>query len=279
MTKTECIESYNKQGYRTLEIPINLQDPKALVRTGWNTEPTNLNIGKDNLFAVVQEDNKVLFDIDDIQFNEILNDYLDKTLVVQTGNGGRHYYFKDKIIRVGKNKIKTTKLYKNGKIVGDIKAGVSYVVGCGSSYFDVKDKKIKEYKKISSTDQVLEIDCYDILKILQENGVTTKENNPNNVSKGKDLMKGGVNVGNIHDALRKVALSWLNFTKDATFDQYGRYMRAWNQTNEQSEHEPKFTNDIKDFWDYAHKEDFVKRNSKDKGVIDIITKMSRYINN
>ena len=167
-SKDEWIKFYNQQGYRTLEIPINLNDPKALVRKGWNTEPTNLKIGKNNLYAVVQEDNKLTFDFDDTKYNDILNDYLDKTLIIQTGNGGRHFYFKD-IKRVKPIKIST--LYKNGKVIGDIKAHMSYVVGCGSSYQE--DGKTKTYTQISSVNTVLEIDCEIILQILKKNGITT----------------------------------------------------------------------------------------------------------
>lgn len=283
MTKRECIESYDKQGYRLLEIPINPQDPKALTRTGWNTEPTNLNIGENNLFAVVQEDNKFVIDIDDVNFNEVLKDFFDKTLVVQTGNGGRHYYFKDNVIRTEQHKIRITKLYKNGKEIGDIRAvgkikdgveGVSYVVGCGSSYIENGIKK--EYKKISSTDQVLEIDGYDVLKILSDNGITTKEKTPNIATKGKDLMKGGVKVGNIHDALRTTALSWLGFTKDATYEQYEKHMKAWNQTNEQPEHEPKFSSDIQDFWEFYQKEKEEKLTGNKKSYFTVSRKSKNY---
>lgn len=126
MSKTEHVISYNKQTYRTLEIPINPNDPKALIRKGWDTEPTNINIGKDNLYAVVQEDNKIVLDIDESSFNFILDEYLDKTLVNQTGGGGRHGYFIDKK-RI--KPIKSSPLYHKGKHIGDIKAHMSYVVG------------------------------------------------------------------------------------------------------------------------------------------------------
>ena len=168
MSKQDCIKEYDSQGYRLLEIPINPKDPKALTRKGWNTEPTNLNIGKNNLFAVVQEDNKLVLDIDDSEFNFILESFYDKTLIVKTGNGGNHGYFKD-IPRV--KPIKTCKLYKDGKIIGDIKAHMSYVIGCGSSYQE--DNKTKTYSQISKTNKVLEINFEEILIILKENGITT----------------------------------------------------------------------------------------------------------
>ena len=171
-SKEEGIKSYDQQGYRILEIPINPDDPKALIRKGWNTEPTNLKIGKDNLYAVVQEDNKLVFDIDNPEFNFLLEEYLDKTLVVQTGHDGRHYYFKDQV-RTEQYRIKICELYYENKHIGDIRADKSYVVGYGSSYQE--DGKTRTYTKISPVDQVLKTDCYKIIAKLKEHGITTKK--------------------------------------------------------------------------------------------------------
>ena len=170
MTKQNCVESYTSQGYKLQEIGLNQEKPKALMLSNWQNKPTNTNIGEENMFAVIQEDNKLVFDFDDEEFNEVLNDYLDKTLVVKTGNDGRHYYFKD-IVRI--KPIKTTKLYFKGRVIGDIKAHKSYVVGCGSSY--IEDNITKEYTKVSSTDKILEIDCEEVIQILKEKGITTKQ--------------------------------------------------------------------------------------------------------
>ena len=170
MTKQNCVESYTSQGYKLQEIGLNQEKPKALMLSNWQNKPTNTNIGEENMFAVIQEDNKLVFDFDDEEFNEVLNDYLDKTLVVKTGNDGRHYYFKD-IVRI--KPIKTTKLYFKGRVIGDIKAHKSYVVGCGSSY--IEDNITKEYTKVSSTDKILEIDYEEVIQILKEKGITTKQ--------------------------------------------------------------------------------------------------------
>jgi len=217
-SKDDYIKSYDKQGYRILEIPINLNDPKALVRKGWNTEPTNLNIGKDNLYAVIQEDNKLTIDFDDIEYNDILNDYLDKTLVIQTGNGGRHFYFKD-ISRVKLIKIST--LYKNGKIIGDIKAHMSYVVGCGSSYQE--DGKTKTYTKISSVDTVLEIDFENILKILNDNGITTTKGIQSETS-----FKDGLKEGERNNECFKTACEIFE-KRRLNFDSGLNFIKNWNK--------------------------------------------------
>ena len=166
------MNNYNSQNYKTLEIPhIPDKDPKALFRKEWQTLPSENNI-KTSMYAVIQEDNKLVFDIDDIELNNVLESYLDKTLVTETGNGGRHYYFKD-IQRVGTG-IRISKLFHKGMEVGDIKASKSYVIGIGSSY--VEDGVKKEYKQISTTDKVLEIDCKTIFSKLSANGITTGSN-------------------------------------------------------------------------------------------------------
>lgn len=226
MNKTDLISLYNQQEYRTLEIPINSDNPKALTRKGWNTESTNINIGTDNLYAVIQENEKFTIDIDDIEYNNVLNEYLDKTLVVKTGNGGRHYYFKD-IPRLENDRIKSTKLYKDGRIIGDIKAHMSYVIGCGGSYFDKKDNKTKSYTKISSVNSVLEIDCYEILQILKNNGITTNNENmtkQNTINESK--FTDGVKEGERNSKCFSTACQF--FEKQADYKAGLNFIKTWN---------------------------------------------------
>lgn len=223
MSKTEYITLYNQQGYRTLEIPVNPDNPKALTRKKWDTEPTNINIGKDNLYAVVQENGKLVIDIDDIECNGVLNEYIDKTLVVKTGNDGRHYYFKD-ILRLEKDRITSTKLYKDGHIIGDIKAHMSYVIGCDNSYFDKKDNKTKTYTKISSVNTVLETDCYEILQILKDSGITTKNENISNERKFED----GLQIGERNNECFKTACNI--FEKERLdFESGLNFIKTWNR--------------------------------------------------
>ena len=221
MTKGEMILNYNKQGYRTLEIPYNPSTPKILNRKGWNVDVTNINIGKDNLYAVVQEENKLTFDIDDVELNFILDSYLDKTLIVKTGNGGRHGYFKD-ISRI--NPIKSCKLYKDGKAVGDLKAGISYVVGCGSSY---KENGItKEYTQISTTNKVMEVDCTQILQILKDNGITTKREISTHSTKPK--FTDGAQTGERNNQCFIMACNF--FEKEENFEAGLDFIKIWNNS-------------------------------------------------
>ena len=256
-SKDDCIKSYDKQGYRILEIPINPDDPKALTRKGWNTEPTNLNIGKDNLYAVIQEDNKLTIDFDDIEYNDILNDYLDKTLVIQTGNGGRHFYFKD-ISRV--KPIKTAKLYKNGKIIGDIKAHMSYVVGCGSSYQE--DGKTKTYTKISSVDTVLEIDCENILKILNDNGITTTKGIESETS-----FKDGLKEGERNNECFKVSCDIFE-KRRLDFDSGLNFIKNWNSLSKKPLDNSEIEKIVKSAWNKITKKplQFSEKDKIDKSA-------------
>lgn len=222
--KEECIKSYDKQGYRILEIPINPDKPKALIRGGWNTEPTNLKIGKDNLYAVIQEDNKLVIDIDEPEFNFLLEEYLDKTLIIQTGNNGRHAYFKDQK-RDEKYQIKISDLYYGDKHIGDIKAHMSYVVGCGGSYQE--DGKTKTYTQISSVDQVLKTDVYEILKKFKEHGITTKKVNP----KKEKTFEKGFKTGERNNECFKMACN-LYKKPDSTFEFGLDFVKTFNLMQE-----------------------------------------------
>jgi P4 family phage/plasmid primase-like protien len=217
MSKQDCIKEYDSQGYRILEIPFDSKNPKALTRKGWKTEPTNLNIGEKNLFAVPQDDNKVVLDIDDSELNFILESYYDKTLVVKTGNNGTHAYFKD-ITRV--KPIKTTNLYKDGKHIGEIRTNGDYVIGCGSSYQE--DNKTKTYSQISKTNKVLEIDFEEILIILKENGIVTKKEN-----KTKTKFQDGLTEGDRNNECFKTACNLFEH-QGLDFDSGLAFMKTWN---------------------------------------------------
>ena len=265
MTKQECVASYNQQGYRTLEIPINPDDPKALRRKGWDTEPTNLNIGEDNLYAVIQENTRLVIDIDDTKFNEILEDYLDRTLVVETGNGGRHYYFED-ISRLDRYRIKTTKLWKDGKIVGDIKAHMSYVVGCGSSYEE--NGKVKTYTKVSSIDTVLKTDCFDILQVLKENGITTKKTE-NIKQVKKTSFEDGLQVGERNTECFKTSCNLFEKEK-LDFESGLNFIKTWNRMSEHPLDDSEIQSVVESAWNRTNnKERFDGEDKIDNVAIEI----------
>jgi len=150
---------------------------------------------------------------------------LDKTLVVETGSKGRHYYFKD-IARV--KQVKTTKLYKDNNPIGDIKASTSYVIGIGSSYTDIeKDNAFKTYKQISSTNKVLQIDFEEVLTKLEENGITTTKSKQvyletRIVDKAKK--------GERNTQCFKIACKL--FKDHSTLEECMSLMKAWNITND-----------------------------------------------
>ncbi len=212
--KTECIESLKKQGY-TIKA---LDKGESKVLRHWKDNPTSDDHIENNYAVVLNKDNQFIIDIDDADFNHVLENYLDKTLVNQTGGDGRHYYFKDNVLRTEKYRIKTTKLYCGDEIIGDIKAKFGYVIGCGSIHANGN-----EYKKISTTNKVLEIDGYEILKILQDNGITTKQATTNKIK-----FSDGAQEGQRNNVCFKTACQF--FERDADFDAGMKFMKTWNTT-------------------------------------------------
>jgi len=215
--KTTHIQNLNDNGLTTLEIPYNPADPKALKRTAWDKLPTETNIESD-YYAVIQKDSFLVIDFDDSSLNEILSEYINKTIVVDTPRGGRHYYFKD-ITRV--KPIKISKLFKDSVEVGDIKAAISYVVGCGSP----------NYSKVGNCDKVLEIDCVEILSKLKQNGITTTKQNDSSLTEIDNINKNGVNKGTRHTSALKLANSIASRNPDYSENDLLCDLENWNKKN------------------------------------------------
>jgi len=217
MTKSECVKSLKEQGY-TLKA---LDENETKILRNWKDDPTSDDVIETNYGVILNKDEQFVIDIDDPEFNEILKEYVDKTLVNQTGKGGRHYYFKDNISRVEKFRIKTTKLYHGDKIIGDIKAKYGYVIGCGSIH-----ENGKEYRQISTTDKVLELDGYDILKILKDNGITTK-----NEVKKKTKFEEGLKEGERNNECFKIACNLFEKEK-LSFEAGLNFIQTLNKASE-----------------------------------------------
>jgi len=214
MTKSQCIQSLKEQGY-TLKA---LDENETKVLKNWKDDPTSDDVIENNYGVILNQDNQFVIDIDDSEFNEVLQEYLDKTLVNQTGRNGRHYYFKDNISRLEQYRIKTTKLYHDGKIIGDIKAKFGYVIGCGSIH-----ENGNEYKKISSTNKILELDGYDVLKILKDNGITTKNETKNNTK-----FEDGLKEGERNNECFKTACNLFE-TQKLGFEAGLDFIQTWNK--------------------------------------------------
>jgi len=241
MTKSQCIQSLKDQGY-TLKA---LDENESKVLKNWKDDPTSDDIIKNNYGVILNQDNQFVIDIDDPEFNEILQDYLNKTLVNQTGGNGRHYYFKDNVTRVEEFRIRTTKLYFGDKIIGDIKAKFSYVIGCGSIH-----KNGNEYKKISSTNKILELDGYDILKILKDNGITTK-----NETKKNTKFEDGLKVGERNNECFKTACDVFE-KRHLDFESGLNFIKTWNSLSENPLHSSEVQVVVKSAWDRIINKEF-----------------------
>lgn len=234
MTKSECIQSLKDQGY-TLKA---LEKNETKILRNWKDDFTSDDIIENNYGVILNQDEQFVIDIDDPEFNDILERYLDKTLVNQTGGNGRHYYFKDNVSRLEQYRIKTTKLYYGDKIIGDIKAKFGYVIGCGSIHANGN-----EYKRISSTNKILELDGYDVLKILKDNGITT-----NNETNKKTKFEDGLKEGERNSECFKTACNL--FEKEKLDFKAGlNFIKTWNSLSEKPLDVSELQTIVKSAWD------------------------------
>jgi len=84
MTKQDSIQSLRAQGYKLKYLP---KGSKELTRK-WKDTPTDDTIPDGCNYAVIQDGNKFVIDIDDPQFNNVLEEYFEGTLAVKTGGRG-----------------------------------------------------------------------------------------------------------------------------------------------------------------------------------------------
>jgi len=241
MIRADFIKELRNQGLNLIPLKPNSKEPSLNWKEYQKKKydgfiPMSANYG---VICGQISDNLLVIDIDKTNdktiLDKIIPDCLNKTLVNETGKGFHIY------IKTTKHPDKTVRL-DNNNIHIDIQVKGVYVVGAESIH-----PNGKTYKQISTTNKIIRLDFKQILKRLEKLGFHT--NLKSNEPKGHELVKGGVKVGNIHNSLRTTAL-WYLYNSKPKFDQYIQFMQAWNQTNEQSEHEPKFSNDLDDFWKY-----------------------------
>ena len=259
MTKSECIESLKDQGYTLKALDGN----ETKVLRNWKDDTTSDNVIENNYGVILNQDDQFVIDIDDPEFNEILKEYLDKTLVTQTGGNGQHYYFKDNVSRVERHRIKTTKLYYGDKIIGDIKAKFSYVIGCGSIHANGN-----EYKRISTTNKILKIDGYEILKILKDNGIITK-----NETKKKTKFEDGLKEGERNSECFKTACDVFE-KRHLDFESGLNFIKTWNSLSEKPLDNSEVQTVVKSAWDRINNKElqFDGTDKIDNVVRDLQTK-------
>jgi P4 family phage/plasmid primase-like protien len=240
LTKSECIQSLKDQGY-TLKA---LDKDETKVLRNWKDDPTSDDIIENNYGVILNQDEQFVIDIDDPEFNEVLQEYLDKTLVNQTGRNGRHYYFKDNVPRLEQYRIKTTKLYYNGKIIGDIKAKFGYVIGCGSIHANGN-----EYKRISPTNKILELDGYEILKILIDYGITTR-----NETIKKTKFEDGLQEGERNNECFKTACDVFE-KRHLDYESGLNFIKTWNSLSKKPLDKSEINAIVKSAWDRIKNKD------------------------
>lgn len=144
--------------------------------------------------------------------DQILPNALSETLVVKTGKGGYHIY------------IRTKKLTKTMKLVSslgriDIQSQGSYVVGPSSVH-----PNGNQYEIISEVQKIASVDFDTIIQNLNKLGFKMKQKPVN------EIMKGGIEEGNRHDAALRYAGHLLFISKlEPKTVQYE--LERWNDTN------------------------------------------------
>jgi len=262
--KDDSIKSLRKQGYK-LKYILPTNNPKACVRR-WNDGNSDSVIPDNCNYAVIQDENRLVLDIDDDFFNHILDEYLDRTLVIQTGGGGCHGYFKDKT-RV--KQIKSSPLYHNGSHIGDIKAATSYVIGAYSIH-----ENGKKYKQISTTGKVLEIDFEEILKTLKKHGISTKKENK--IIHKREFLD-GLLVGERNDECFKTACDVFEKRK-LNFESGLNFIKTWNGLSEHSLDDSEIEIVVKSAWRTIHNKE-IQFDSDDKidNVASVLQKNYRFL--
>jgi len=265
---------------------IPLKDKRPVDRLKWkeyrgtipDKSPFGIKLGGNSKIYVVDVDSPLLL--------QKFKHFFDRTYCVQSGNGGHIFVLaKNDLPKQNKNMIND----KGQKI--DIKTSGGYVVGETSQYYNKIDKNTyektdKHYTKISNSRKINHIPFSEIEVILRELGFI-KDEPIKDYQKNwniDDLLKGGFELGQRRRKENSLYVK-LRFRGSSSIQAFERVQEV-NRTckpeplneyeiNYNCKHAEEFYQQKKDEprnIDKAESEDFVKKNSKDKGVIDIIAK-------
>lgn len=234
------------------EINIFPLQPKSKIPLDswkqYQTERFNGAIPDECNFAVVCgdiSDDLVVFDFDKCDdFNIVESVFgkniLEKTLVVKT-NRGYHIYIKTNHLP------KNMKLQK-GELLIDVQSSGKYVVGPTSTH-----PNGTEYEMISSTPNIMLLDCKEQIKSMLDNGFTI--NGVTETESSGDIAKGGVKNGHLHNSFLKYCNHLLFSVGINDWHTYCVETDRWNQpgNNEFQINHPDFERVRKDAWNHYHK--------------------------
>ena len=213
----------------------------------YQTENFDGLIPPENNYAVVCgviSENLAVFDFDNCDSVEILNnvleDAINKTLVVKTSRGFHVYLKLDKVI-------KNMKLTRDNVII-DVQSEGKYVVGGTSIH-----PSGMEYKVVSKTLTVEQVFGIKTLQRLTDAGFIGMVDEAGTPTAGADIAKGGVKYGSLHNSF----LKFCNYTimqMDITdYHTYKQICENWNRkgNNEFQINQHDFVQVMEDSWKHC----------------------------
>lgn len=220
----EIIESLKEQGVNVFPIQPRSKVPLESWKKYQSEKYTGI-IPEGYNYAVIGgtiSDDLVVVDIDGKRedlLNLIIPDCLNTTLTVQTGSGGYHIYLK----------AKTKKSFTMETFDGvhfDIQSHGKYVVGAGSTH-----PNGNQYKVISDTTQIYQIDPYTLKIRLDKLGTATTQLTLGNKDFDKIGKGVGVKVGNRHNEAVSYANHLANrLGEDVTEETLEYELKNWNNS-------------------------------------------------
>lgn len=227
----------------------------------YQTERFHGSIPDECNFAIVCgdiSDDLVVFDFDMCNDLKIIQgvfgeDILSKTLVVKT-NRGYHVYIKTNHLP------KNLKMQKNELMI-DVQSTGKYVVGPTSIH-----PNGTEYEMISSTPNIMLIDCKEHIQKMINNGFILHGLNDSEGLSTGEIAKGGIKNGYLHNSFLKYCNHLLFTVGINDWHTYCVETDRWNQpgNNEYQINQQDFERVRKDAWNHYHKKKEEKVTSSDE---------------
>ena len=227
-----------------------LQPRSKIPMAAWKqyqTENFEGVIPPENNYAIVCgkiSENLAVFDFDNCDSTEILNNVLDNalnsTLIVKTSRGFHVYLKLDK-------EIKNMKLTK-GEVIIDVQSTGKYVVGGTSIH-----PSGMEYEIVSKTLTIKRLFGTEVLQHLFDAGFTGMVDEAGTPTTGADIAKGGVKYGSLHNSFLKFCNYTIMVMEITDYHSYKQACENWNRkgNNEFQINEHDYNQVMEDSWKHC----------------------------
>lgn len=258
---TEFVKKYRSEGLNVIPCRVPKGDADrdvakkpAISWQEYQNKDYEVDIDPKSNIAIICgkiSNNLVVVDIDKSDMNlvnEIYPNALKETRVVETGRGGYHVYFR--VVTLPKKPLRLNK--ENGDHI-DVQVDGTYVIAPPSIH-----PNGHEYKIVSETDKIKNIEFQTVVKNLEKAGFKVKQQRDSI----QDLAKGGIAKGNRHNsAIRYANLLLLEKGFDPETVRYE--MKLWNTTLPESLPQEELDKIINDCIEWCKKQKPYKK--KDDG--------------